>query len=79
MLDLGLVYLRFYQTFGRFPNDETGSKLETALKNGVYPSEMVDAVQQLAAAGTESAEAEGALVERVREIYREQHKKKQSG
>lgn len=79
MLDLGLVYLRFYQTFGRFPSDAAGETLAAAVRNGVYPSDMADAVIALAAAGTEPDKAEDALLERVREIYRARRKKKQSG
>lgn len=75
MLDLGIVYLRFYQTFGRFPKTETESVLEAALKSGVYPSEMANAVHELR--DTLPDQADEVLLDRLRGDYIAKGKKMQ--
>ena len=74
MLDLGIVYLRFYQMFGRFPSDETGNKLIAALKNGVYPSEMANAIKTIKKA--DAAQADEKLIQAAQRIYLEKKKRK---
>ena len=75
MLDLGIVYLRFYQVFGRFPSDETGNRLLVALKNGVYPSEIANVITAM---GQEDvARADEKLLQEVRRIYLVKQEKRQ--